>query len=297
MRGYVDKLEAGEEIDRPLERILQERTRITGEYRELLPDDEERAAFDELVHLARTVYPYVENHNFYVEHWHHSLFWNKVRELGDVFVAHGFFADREDVFLLHRNEIYSALYDLMIGWAVGTEARGPSYWPPIVAERKAQLKALRRFSPPPALGVPPERVTEPLTVMLWGITTETVQEWLGASSAADGAALQGVAASPGKAVGRARVVVEPEDLHLVQQGDILVCRVTAPSWAPVFARLGAAVSDVGGIMAHTAIVSREYGLPAVVGTGYATQQIKNGQRIEVDGDTGVVRILDEEVAA
>jgi pyruvate,water dikinase len=185
----------------------------------------------------------------------------------------------------------------MIGWAVGTEARGPSYWPPIVAERKAQLGALRRFSPPPALGVPPERITEPLTVMLWGITTETVQEWLGASEAAEGAQLQGVAASPGKAVGRARVVLEPEDLHLIEDGDILVCRVTAPSWAPVFSRLGAAVSDVGGIMAHTAIVSREYGLPAVVGTGYATQQIKDGQRIEVDGNTGVVRILDEEVPA
>jgi len=297
MRGYIEKLEAGEDIDRPLERILAERTRITAEYRELLPDDEERAAFDELVELARTVYPYVENHNFYVEHWHHSLFFNKVRELGDVFVAHGFFADREDIFLLHRNEIYGALYDLMIGWAVGTEARGPSYWPPIVDERKAQLKALRRFSPPPALGVPPERITEPLTVMLWGITTETVQEWLGASEAAEGAQLQGVAASPGKAVGRARVVLEPEDLHLIEDGDILVCRVTAPSWAPVFSRLGAAVSDVGGIMAHTAIVSREYGLPAVVGTGYATQQIKDGQRIEVDGNTGVVRILDEEVAA
>jgi pyruvate,water dikinase len=67
--------------------------------------------------------------------------------------------------------------------------------------------------------------------------------------------------------------------------------VTAPSWAPVFSKIAAAVSDLGGIMAHTAIVSREYGLPAVVGTGYGTVRIATGQMIEVDGDHGVVRLL------
>ena len=292
LRRYVEKLQAGEEIERPLERILEERTRITAEYRELLGSDEDREAFDQLVELARTVYPYVENHNFYVEHWHHGMFWNKVRELGDVFVAHGFLEDREDIFLLHRNEIHSALYDLNIGWATMTEARGPSYWPPIVAERRGILEALRGWTPPPALGVPPEAVTEPLTVMLWGITRETIDEWLGSGADGDGD-LNGVAASPGKARGTARVVTTAEELHLVEPGDILVCRVTAPSWAPVFSKVAAAVSDLGGIMAHTAIVSREYGLPAVVGTGYGTQRIRSGQTIEVDGDKGVVRIVEE----
>jgi pyruvate, water dikinase len=88
------------------------------------------------------------------------------------------------------------------------------------------------------------------------------------------------------------VVNSPEQLHDVQAGDVLVCRITAPSWAPVFSRISAAVSDIGGIMAHTAIVSREYGLPAVVGTGFATQRISNGQLIEVDGDSGVVRLVE-----
>ena len=105
------------------------------------------------------------------------------------------------------------------------------------------------------------------------------------------ATLRGVAASPGKARGRARVVTTAEELHEVETGDILVCRITAPSWAPVFSKIAAAVSDVGGIMAHTAIVSREYGLPAVVGTGFGTQRIATGQLVEVDGDSGVVRIV------
>jgi pyruvate,water dikinase len=88
------------------------------------------------------------------------------------------------------------------------------------------------------------------------------------------------------------VIATVEELDQVETGEILVCPITAPSWAPVFARIKAAVSDVGGIMAHAAIVSREYGLPAVVGTGFGTKTIKSGQRIRVDGDNGVVTILD-----
>ena len=74
-------------------RILSERERIVGEYRELLPTDEDREAFDQVLGLARQVYPETENHNFYVEHWHHSIFWNKVRDVGAVFEAYGFLAE------------------------------------------------------------------------------------------------------------------------------------------------------------------------------------------------------------
>jgi pyruvate,water dikinase len=297
MRGYIQALQRGEDINRPLEAILAERTRVTAEYRSYLPTEDDRESFDGLVAIAREVFPFVENHNFYVEHWHHSLFWSKVRQLGEVFVAHGFFDDHEDLFYLHRNEVYGALYDLIIGWATGTEARGVTYWRPEIARRRAIRDSLTTWSPPPALGVPPEEITEPLTVMLWGITPESVQEWLGVDGSTGSNELRGVAASPGKAVGRARVITDPEQIHEVEDGDILICRITAPSWAPVFSRLGAAVSDVGGIMAHTAIVSREYGLPAVVGTGFATVTIKTGQLVEVDGNKGTVRILSEDDSA
>lgn len=292
MRGYIDALRRGEDIQRPLDEIIATRTKVTAAYRELLPTDADREAFDGLVELARKVYPFVEDHNFYVEHWHHSLFWAKVRELGDVFVAHGFFDDRDDVFYLHRHEIYDALYDLLIGWAVGTPPRGEVFWRPIVARRRLIRDQLARWSPPPALGVPPESITEPLTIMLWGITQETIQEWLGVDVNAVGNELRGVAASAGKVTGRARVITEAAQLYDVKDGEILVCRITAPSWAPVFQRVGAAVSDVGGMMSHTAIISREYGLPAVVGTGFATVSIRTGDLIEVDGHQGIVRIVE-----
>ena len=73
---------------------------------------------------------------------------------------------------------------------------------------------------------------------------------------------------------------------------MLVARITAPSWGPVFARVSAVVTDIGGMMSHAAIVCREYGLPAVTGTGSATASIRTGQRISVDGASGTVTLLD-----
>ena len=85
----------------------------------------------------------------------------------------------------------------------------------------------------------------------------------------------------------------PGDLDFLVEGEILVAPITSPSWTPVFARIKATVSDIGGIMCHASIVSREYGLPAVVGTGTATATIKTGQIIRVDGDKGIVTILSD----
>ncbi|MGB9903272.1 MAG: PEP-utilizing enzyme [Desulfotomaculales bacterium] len=91
--------------------------------------------------------------------------------------------------------------------------------------------------------------------------------------------------------GVARVIRSVSELSTLQEGEILVASTTSPSWAPIFTRIKACVTDVGGIMSHAAIVCREYGLPAVVGAGYATAVIKTGQRIRVDGNQGIVSLL------
>lgn len=294
LRSYVEMIERGESIDRPLEQNRSERERIASEYRELLQTDADRQAFDQQLGLSRTVFPYVEDHNFYIEHWAHTIFWNKMRAVGNILKGAGFIAGTEDIFFLNRYEIQQALYDHVASWAVGTPARGPEYWPPRVARRKEIYAALKAWSPLPALGPVPEVITEPFTIMLWGITTDRVKMWLGTrgdGAAASGNELQGVAGSPGVVEGPARVILTPAELGQVEPGEILVCPITAPSWAPVFNRIQAAVSDIGGIMSHAAIVSREYGLPAVVGTGFGTQRIKTGQRVRVDGNTGLVTIL------
>jgi len=290
VQSYIQRIAAGDDVARPLAAVSAERDRITAEYRELLPDDTTRTAFDEALGLSRVVFPYVESHNFYVEHWYHTLFWNKVREFGDLFVRSGFLEAKDDIFYLQRHELSDALVDLRLAWAAGSVGRGPGYWPPIVAERKRIMEAMRGWSPPPALGAVPESITEPMTIMLWGITTERVKEWA-AGSGENGSSLNGFAGSPGVVEGVARVVMDVRDVGKLEEGEILVAPVTSPSWTPVFGKVAAAVSDIGGIMSHAAIVAREYGMPAVVGTGNATARISTGDRIRVDGDQGVVTIL------
>ncbi|MGY5014921.1 PEP-utilizing enzyme [Streptomyces sp. 900105755] len=292
---YIDRLRGGDDLVRPIKKLQAERDAVVEQYRSLL-DEEDLPGFDEALGLARTVYPYVENHNFYVEHWFLTNFWNKVREFSALLRKWGLWEDVEDIFFLRRAEVEEAIVDLQMSWGAGGGPQGGYHWPEIIARRKEIYAALSAWNPPPALGPVPERVDEPLTIMLWGITPETVERWLAAQDGdANGTTLTGFAGSPGIAEGRARVVLRPDELDTVQDGEILVAPVTSPSWTPVFGRIRGAVSDIGGIMCHAAIVSREYELPAVVGTGFGTTAITTGQLIRVDGNTGTVTVLEETV--
>jgi pyruvate,water dikinase len=183
-----------------------------------------------------------------------------------------------------------ALVVLSLTWPPGGPPLGPHHWPPIVARRRELLERLGEWTPPPALGRMPEAVNDPIVVMLWGITPQRLKEWAGSQ---EGSELNGAAASPGEVEGPARVLRGLGDLDTVRPGEILVCTITSPAWAPIFSKIAATVTDIGGIMSHAAIVSREYGLPAVVGTGTATSRITTGQLLRVNGSDGRVTILDE----
>lgn len=291
IKDYIRRLEDGHQIMRPVQALVAERDRIVEEYRELL-DGEQLAAFDAKRALAATAYPYVENHNFYIEHWTMGVFWRKVRELGRVFADAGFWADPSDMLYLTRGEVRDALFDLVTGWAVGGETSGPHYWPAEIERRRRIVDALATQRPQPALNTPPAEITEPFTMMLYGITTEQIQQWLAGDDGDGNGAITGMAASPGVVEGVARVVHDADQLGQVQEGEILVATITAPSWGPVFGKIKATVTDIGGMMSHAAIVCREYGLPAVTGTGNGSTTIKTGQTVRVDGNTGRVEILD-----
>jgi pyruvate,water dikinase len=286
--GHISAIGAGEQIDRPTEEIQRERDRLAEEYGALL-DDESRTSFNDLLNLSRTVFPYVEEHKFFCDYWFLTRWWNKIREFGELLARNEFLEDSEDVFQLSRYEVASALDELVLTWATGGVPLGPKHWPEIAARRKEILRKLGDWTPPPAVGVTPEAVTDPMTIMLWGVTTERVQEW--ARQQDGGSVLNGAAASPGVVEGEARVVRSVDQIGDVRDGEILVCGSTSPAWAPIFSKIKATVTDVGGVMSHAAIVAREYGLPAVVGTGRATATIRTGQMIRVDGSEGTVTVL------
>lgn len=108
--------------------------------------------------------------------------------------------------------------------------------------------------------------------------------------------IKGIGASMGEATGHVCVVLSPAEFGKLKKGDVLICRYTDPEWTPLFTLASAVVSDTGGSLSHAAIVAREYGIPAVLGTGIATSQLKDGDLIKVNGDKGEVMILGSESA-
>jgi pyruvate,water dikinase len=143
------------------------------------------------------------------------------------------------------------------------------------------------------MGTVPETINEPFTIVLWGITSESMSHWAKLKSISEGdlTRIYGFPGSPGVVEGTVRVCRTVQEVGQLQEGEILVAPTTSPSWAPAFQKIKAAITDVGGVMCHAAIVCREYGLPAIVGTGSATSRLKTGQRIKLDGSKGEIEIL------
>jgi pyruvate, water dikinase len=294
LAGYVTRIDRGETLARPREELLERRDRMTAEYRALLASDADRTSFDESLALARLVGPHLQDHNFYIEHRHHSVFWNKIRAVADRMTAAGVLAERDDLFYLNRWEVGEALYDAVYGWASSGSTRH-AHWQATIERRKGIVTALRSWIPQPALGPVPDDLGG-LVGPQFGITPEAVERWLGDDDGRPDE-LRGVPASPGTVEGRVRIVLSPAQIPEVGTGEILVCPATAPAWAPVFAHVGAVVSDVGGTMSHAAILCREYGIPAVLGTGHATRRVATGDLVRVDGAAGTVTILDRASSA
>jgi pyruvate,water dikinase len=107
--------------------------------------------------------------------------------------------------------------------------------------------------------------------------------------------LAGSPVSPGSVQGRVRVVLDPRKAQL-QSGEIMVCPGTDPSWTPLFLTAVGLVMETGGMMTHGAVVAREYGIPAIVGVDRATQRLKTGQLIRIDGSSGRITLLEEEAS-
>ncbi len=199
----------------------------------------------------------------------------------------------EDIFHLQHTEVEQALTDAMLAWAAGVDCEGGRHFKPLVARRRAIHEKLKDWNAPMALGPLPDSVEDPAVQMLWGITSESLERWSAPVDEAHRNEIAGFAASPGIVEGIARVLKTASEIGEVREGDILVCPVSSPSWGPVFGKIKAA--GVGHRRHDEPCRDRgagEYGMPAVVGTGQATKRIVTGQRLRVDGNRGIVTILD-----
>jgi len=290
IRNFIEKLERNESIERDIEGLIRERDSLTEKCRKMLKTDEDRKEFEELLRETRKVAPFSENHNFFIEFWALGVIRKKVIELGEWLFRHGVIDEPTDVWFFKRYEVDEVVFDVCLAWGSGAAVKA-SFWKEKVAKRKRMWERLCEYTPPNLLGKFPEgESADPTTVLLWGITNERLAEWE-KSSEEWGDTITGVAASIGVAEGPAIVVPTFSDSYKVKNGDILVTPNTAPAWSPVLGRCQAVVLDSGGTMCHAAIIAREAGVPAVVGTRFATRIIKSGDIIRVDGNTGIVKII------
>jgi pyruvate,water dikinase len=158
-----------------------------------------------------------------------------------------------------------------------------------VATRQIELAQQQSLSAPPVLGSlppgpPPDSPLARTMIKFFGGPPQPMTE---------PDRLRGNPGAPGMARGTARVIRSLSDAGRLRPGEILVTETTAPPWTPLFATAAAVVTDTGGVLSHCAVVAREYRIPAVVGVGMATQVIRDGQMIEVDGDTGQIHIVQD----
>lgn len=296
IREYIERLKKGESIEQDKEAQAAESDRIFNEYRNLL-DDEYKPQFDQLRALDRTTTPHIEGHMFWFECLHNYQIRRALDELGAIFTDYSLMNDPGDIWYLKICEVEELIKDYVRFKTTNPFSGSPPsswYWKKELKWRKEVCERLADWNPPNVLGVAPAEIQDPFYIGLWGITTERIQQWHEASAQKPGEVVEmkGFAAARGVDEGVARVLTDVSRIGEVQPGEILVCRTTAPSWGPVFGKVKAVVADIGGMMSHSAIVSREYGIPAVTGVGNATLAVKTGDTIKVDGDAGVVTIVE-----
>lgn len=260
---------------------VRERDELIEEARRTIGGGENLRRFDEALasNQAANFVWWNDEHNYLIDRRIQIPVRRISLELGARLAASGDLEQPEDVFFVFKPELEDAM-------------TGRSAWrrlQPMIPDRRAFYEEWRQRGPelPPMLGTIPDAVTDPIMTEIFGLSNDYLDT---VRHGAPRHELRGFPASKGTAEGIARVVHSASELRTVQPGEILVCGGTTPEWTPVFGVITACVCDTGGSLAHASIISREYGIPCVVGTAVATQTIKSGDHLRVDGTRGIVRI-------
>jgi len=247
-------------------RLANEADLLADRARTALEKDPVRLAqFEALLADARQIGHLTETHNYWIDRMAQASLRRFVVRVGRRLADIGAIEEPEDIFHLHRAEVPELL-------RAGGDRRA------LVANRQRDLARFAAIVPPRRLGKPAEDGG--------GDRFDGVR-----LTSSDPDELRGTGASAGIVRGPARVTLTQADFEAVLPGDIIVCPSSNPSWVPLFAIAGGLITNTGGVLSHAAVVAREFGLPAVVGTGDATTRIADGRLVELDGSSGIVRLL------
>jgi pyruvate,water dikinase len=280
LRGY---LLTDYDYEKDVRQLRENREAAIAEMWSLVPSTASQDLRDGLkraLELALKMTPLTPDHHFYMDQGTYARVRLVLMGIGRKLVELGALEQPDDIMFLKYDELRKLSANLST-----FDAKG------LVKERR--LARERAFSVRPKLWAGTitdwSMYGEPYKQVLW--------DWPGIYERSKEAAkepkgtVKGLGASAGVFEGPARVVDSPEQFDQVRKGEVLVCKMTSPSWVVLFTKIGALVTDSGGALSHPAVVSREFGIPAVVGTRTGTQQIKTGQRVRINGTSGVVEVL------
>ncbi len=251
--------------------IEEARTRLKGSARQ---------RFDAALAYAERVYPLREDNVLLTDQLPTGLLRRVALEAGRRLVGLGLLGRAEEAVMLTMDELREALHTRRDVRRIVSRRKGEHAWvranpgPMTYGPEPGKAPDLR------GLPAPARRIN---AAILWMMEHE-----LTAPPSANGNAIAGLGVSSGVYRGRVRVIRTPDQLHTLRAGEVLVCPTTSAAWMMVFRRAGAIVADTGSVLSHTAIVAREFALPAVVAAANATSSLKDGEEVTVDGTRGVV---------
>jgi pyruvate,water dikinase len=280
LRGYLSQ---DYDYEKDVRQLHANRDKAIAGMWALFPKDRsaaDRAKLQTALDLALKMTPLTPDHHFYMDQGTYARVRLVFMAIGRKLVSEGVLSAPDDVLFLryHELRVLSANFKAMDAKA-------------ITKERRKTRDAAVKIHPRLWAGTITQwsLYEEPYKQGLWGwpdVYTrdkDAQKDPLGK--------ITGLGASAGVFEGIARIVHSPEQFDQVQKGDILVCKMTNPAWVVLFTKIGGLITDAGGALSHPAVVSREFGVPAVVGTMIATQRLKTGQRVRLDGTAGTVEVL------
>ncbi|MCU1615660.1 MAG: Phosphoenolpyruvate-utilizing enzyme mobile region [Frankiales bacterium] len=276
IRGYLD---TDYDYSSALETVRADLEKASAELLEgLTGADRDELAAANAVNLRMA--PLTPDHHFYIDQGANARLRVVLVTLGQRLVDEGLLDAADDVLFLRYNELRA-----FVGDPAALDAQT------VVAARRAERDAAGKRQPRDWIGT----VTEPQLNfpywVNWGYPERFHRQNSEDGDSRGEAQVAGIAGSPGVVEGTARVVRTIGDFDEVAEGDILVCQMTNPAWVVLFTKIAGLVTDTGGTTSHPAVLAREFGIPAVVGTSEATRRISTGDQIRVDGSAGVVEIL------
>ena len=272
VRGYV---ETDYDYPRTINAVREDLNKAISELMDDVPPGEGRDKLQTALDLSLRMNPLTPDHHFYIDQGTNARLRIILIAIGKKLAQAGLLDDPEDVMYLRYNELR-----LLMTNASAVDARA------LVSQRRDEREEAYHIRPREWVGTATETALAFPYNSLWGFPEKFYREPPKTTGE-----IKGLAASPGVVDGTARHVSSIEEFNQVKEGEILVCRMTNPAWVVLFTKIVGLVTDAGGVTSHPAVVSREFGIPAVVGTSNATERIKTGDRVRVNGSTGVVEVL------